>query len=197
MDSQDFFSWKQHADKTKPAVMNFKGTGNKIREAVDHLTLPQPGYHGREINEKVTVEWLSLVENFDDFNRYPWGTQIWETEYRELNKIYTKIEDHESLPALRPTLRMSVSGYSYPFKIWIWETIPALEGIFSRRINENIPRFVRWQQIKKMSAEQVKKIYTQTMENNPPPNLRMRLTREETNSEYYASYVEYVMSYMP
>ncbi|KAI3509103.1 hypothetical protein L1887_24129 [Cichorium endivia] len=64
---------------------------------------------------------------------------------------------------------MSVSGYSYPFKIWIWETIPALDGIFCRRVNENFPRFVRWQQIKKMTADQ---------NNNPPPNLH-RITKHK------------------
>lgn len=49
--------------------------------------------------------------------RYPWGTQIWEHAYTQLKKIYTKIEEHEKLPAPRKAVRMSVSGYSYPFKV--------------------------------------------------------------------------------
>nr|KAJ0193305.1 hypothetical protein LSAT_V11C800396240 [Lactuca sativa] len=67
------------------------------------------------------------------------------------------------------TLKYSVSGFTAPIRIWIYEMIPAVRACgFASRKNKDLPRMKRWSGTKKLKWVDVNKIWSKMQEGQPP-----------------------------
>nr|KAJ0199258.1 hypothetical protein LSAT_V11C600304770 [Lactuca sativa]KAJ0201377.1 hypothetical protein LSAT_V11C600304820 [Lactuca sativa] len=105
---------------------------------------------------------------------------------------WNKIHNYLSLPERGQTLKYSVSGFTAPIRIWIYEMIPAVRACgFASRKNKELPRMKRWSGTKKMKWVDVNKIWSK-MEEGLPPRQNMLPGDGEMTSFYYMSFQEYV-----
>nr|KAJ0191600.1 hypothetical protein LSAT_V11C800437160 [Lactuca sativa] len=141
------------------------------------------GFLGKEKTDKITKEWLWLIENLDDWNSF-----LWHHSYGELRKIFGKIDVYVKANEHKQ-LKYTVSGFSAPFKIWIWEMFPYIRGKFSiRHNNKNIPRITRWGHIRRLTWVEVCDIYNVDKDEMHRPKSGMHVSDNEAATEYYLSY---------
>nr|KAJ0209397.1 hypothetical protein LSAT_V11C400210090 [Lactuca sativa] len=120
------------------------------------------------------------------------GSYLWDFTYVDLEDTWNKIDNYLSLPERRQTLKYSVSGFTAPIRIWIYEMIPAVRacGLVLRK-NKDVPRMKRWSGTKKLKWVDVNKIFSKLQEGQPPRQ-NMLPSDGEITSCYYMSFQEYV-----
>nr|KAJ0189480.1 hypothetical protein LSAT_V11C800433590 [Lactuca sativa] len=104
---------------------------------------------------------------------------------------WNKIDNYLSLSECCQTLKYSVSGFTAPIRIWIYEMIPAVRscGLVLRK-NKDMPRMKRWSGTKKLKWVDVNKIFSKLQ--GQPPRQNMLPSDCEMTSCYYMSFQEYV-----
>nr|KAJ0199831.1 hypothetical protein LSAT_V11C600325140 [Lactuca sativa] len=147
---------------------------------------------GKEVNDRVPQDWFYLAENLDLWNSFAWGSYLWDFTYVDLEDTWNKIHHYLSLPERGQTLKYSVSGFTAPIRIWIYEMIPAVRACgFALRKNKDLPRMKRWSGTKKLKWVDVNKIWSK-MQEGLPPRQNMLPGDGEMTSFYYMSFQEYV-----
>nr|KAJ0190201.1 hypothetical protein LSAT_V11C800424510 [Lactuca sativa] len=112
--------------------------------------------------------------------------------YDDLEDTWNKINNHLSLPERRQTLKYSVSGFTGPIRIWIYEMLPAVRAYgYVLRKNRDMPRIKQWSGTKKLKWVDVNKIFSKIHEGQPPRQ-NMLPSDGEMTSCYYMSFQEYV-----
>nr|KAJ0189887.1 hypothetical protein LSAT_V11C800445100 [Lactuca sativa] len=150
------------------------------------------GFLGKEVNDRVPQDWFFLAENLDLWNSFAWGSYLWDFTYVDLEDTWSKIHHYLSLPQRGQTLKYSVSGFTAPIRIWIYEMILAVRACgFALRKNKDLPRMKRWSGTKKLKWVDVNKIWSK-MQEGLPPRQNMLLGDGEMTSFYYMSFQEYV-----
>nr|KAJ0216327.1 hypothetical protein LSAT_V11C300107230 [Lactuca sativa] len=149
------------------------------------------GFLGKEVNDRVPQDWFYLAENLDLWNSFAWGSYLWDFTYVDLEDTWNKIHHYLSLPKRGQTLKYSVSGFTAPIRIWIYEMIPAVRACgFALRKNKDLPRMKRWSGTKKLKWVDVNKIWSKMQ--GLPPRQNMLPGDGEMTSFYYMSFQEYV-----
>nr|KAJ0210973.1 hypothetical protein LSAT_V11C400225840 [Lactuca sativa] len=122
---------------------------------------------------------------------FAWGSYLWDFTYVDLEDRWNKIDNYLSLPERRQTLKYSVSGFTAPIRIWIYEMIPAVHacGLVLRK-NKDMPRMKRWSGTKKLKWVDMNKIFSKLQ--GQPPRQNMLPSDGEMTSCYYMSFQEYV-----
>nr|KAJ0197811.1 hypothetical protein LSAT_V11C700362120 [Lactuca sativa] len=111
--------------------------------------------------------------------------------YVDLEDTWNKIHNYLSLSERGQTLKYSVSGFTAPIRIWIYEMIPAVRACgFASRKNKDLPRMKRWSGTKKLKWVDVNKIWSKMQ--GLPPRQNMLPGDGEMTSFYYMSFQEYV-----
>nr|KAJ0212832.1 hypothetical protein LSAT_V11C400164320 [Lactuca sativa] len=147
---------------------------------------------GKEVNDRVPQDWFFLAENLDLWNSFAWGSYLWDFTYVDLEDTWNKIHHYLSLSERGQTLKYSVSGFTAPIRIWIYEMIPAVRACgFASRKNKDLPRLKRWSGTKKLKWVDVNKIWSK-MQEGLPPRQNMLPGDGEMTSSYYMSFQEYV-----
>nr|KAJ0218149.1 hypothetical protein LSAT_V11C300132850 [Lactuca sativa] len=123
---------------------------------------------------------------------FVWGSYLWDFTYVDIEDTWNKIDNYLSLSERRQTLKYSVSGFTAPIRIWIYEMIPAVRACgFVLRKNKDMPRMKRWSGTKKLKWVDVNKIWSKIQEGQPPRQ-NMLPGDGEMTSCYYMSFQEYV-----
>nr|KAJ0215277.1 hypothetical protein LSAT_V11C300148050 [Lactuca sativa] len=136
-------------------------------------------------------EEFCLITGFN-FGDFAWGSYLWDFTYVDLEDTWNKIHNYLSLPERGQTLKYSVSGFTAPIRIWIYEMIPAVRACgFASRKNKDLPRMKRWTGTKKLKWVDVNKIWSK-MQEGLPPRQNMLPGDGEMTSFYYMSFQEYV-----
>nr|KAJ0220306.1 hypothetical protein LSAT_V11C200059300 [Lactuca sativa] len=92
---------------------------------------------------------------------FVWGSYLWDFTYVDLKDTWNKIHNYLSLSERGQTLKYSVSGFTAPIRIWIYEMIPAVHACgFASRKNKDLPRMKRWSGTKKLKWVDVNKIWS-------------------------------------
>ncbi|KAL7614258.1 hypothetical protein Lser_V15G09125 [Lactuca serriola] len=84
------------------------------------------GFLGKEVNDRVPQDCFFFAENLDLWNSFAWGSYLWDFTYVDLEDTWNKIHNYLSLSERGQTLKYSVSGFTAPIRIWIYEMIPAV-----------------------------------------------------------------------
>ena len=97
------------------------------------------------------MNYVKLVDNLDEFNRYPWGNVAWNFLHE---KITTFIEKSRS----RDTGKVRLPGFFLPLQIWAFESFPILsEQKICHKVSDTvIPLMLRWKSTFKVSALKLK-----------------------------------------
>nr|KAJ0205931.1 hypothetical protein LSAT_V11C500242790 [Lactuca sativa] len=138
------------------------------------------GFLGKEIND-----W-----NLDVWNR---GSYLWDFTYDDLEDTWNKINKYLSLPERRQTLKYSVSGFTGPIRIWIYEMLPTVRACgFVLRKNRDMPRMKRWSGTKKLKWVDVNKIFSKIQyvygeRKSVPPTVRDQFRRQDEFSSSMSS----------
>jgi len=99
------------------------------------------------------MNYVKLVDNLDEFNRYPWGNVAWNFLHE---KITTFIE--KSRP--RDTNKVRLPGFFLPLQIWAFESFPILsEQKICHKVSDTvIPLMLQWKSTFKVSALKMREI---------------------------------------
>nr|KAJ0212143.1 hypothetical protein LSAT_V11C400192720 [Lactuca sativa] len=82
------------------------------------LYILNQGFLGKEFNDKVTKEFLWVVENLDGCNRFCWGSYLWSKTYTNLPGIFKNFKDHMSKHPTKPYV-YTLLGFVIPLKIYL------------------------------------------------------------------------------
>ncbi|GJY11436.1 hypothetical protein Tco_0379621, partial [Tanacetum coccineum] len=118
---------------------------------------------------------VSLVEDFDCWNDYPWGEYMWLKFYKRTVNV---VADHRAFhldkkkqnPDYYPTYNLY--GFPLAFKIWILESYPNSKKWWSKKDNV-LPRALAWL-------------------NDSNPNLELYATPIEQQTEWFKARIEYI-----
>ncbi|KAL4555492.1 hypothetical protein LXL04_038113 [Taraxacum kok-saghyz] len=86
------------------------------------------GILGKDGCDKVCVEWFLLVDDLQAWDSFPWGSYLFCHAYKCMQECFGKIKKLIQ-SGKKKELRCEVSGYTVPFRIWIWEMLPQLSLI--------------------------------------------------------------------
>ncbi|KAL4581735.1 hypothetical protein LXL04_006263 [Taraxacum kok-saghyz] len=145
------------------------------------------GILGNDKNDKVCVEWFLLVDDPQAWDSFPWRSYLFCHAYKCMQECFGKIKRFIQ-SGKKNGLRYTVSGYTVPFWIWIWEMLPQLSLINAGRVGTSLPRMVQWVQVKKIEWSAISDAFKIKKTNN-----NMRATDEERQQLYYQSYKAYII----
>ncbi|GJY48486.1 phospholipase-like protein [Tanacetum coccineum] len=109
---------------------------------------------GRQCSYYIPNHILTLVEDIDDWNAYPWGEYLWRRLYEKIvnvvpvryNRYYKK--KIETDPNKKATYNLE--GFVWALKIWILETYPN-SNIWWQKDPTKTPCGVAWSKLKTFS----------------------------------------------
>jgi hypothetical protein len=84
---------------------------------------------------------FALVEDFELLEMFPWGKELFEMSIKSLK---------EGLGRRNPHYRLK--GFLVAFQVWIYESIPSLNGPVTNKMGNGFPRIVNWMSDKQPSA---------------------------------------------
>ncbi|KAL8232259.1 hypothetical protein R6Q57_002037 [Mikania cordata] len=90
---------------------------------------------GVETDKRVEKEHLMLVDDFQAWNEFNWGSYLWGRTYPSILDVIMK---KNTEPGKK--LKYSMTGFVWAFKIWIYECFPYLKKVCT--YNEAIPRAI-------------------------------------------------------
>ncbi|KAJ4712634.1 Phospholipase-like protein [Melia azedarach] len=101
--------------------------------------------------------WLmSIVDDLDVFNQYPWGSVSWRYTYRSLSRAlrgqasqYRFKKAEAEADGKTYSTKYNLDGFPLAFQIWIYEVLPSVGREFARCTNQRLPRMLRWMATKK------------------------------------------------
>nr|KAJ0194425.1 hypothetical protein LSAT_V11C800418060 [Lactuca sativa] len=133
-----------------------------------------------------------LCEQFECLEHVFFVYYLWDFTYDDIEDTWNKINKYLSLPERCQTLKYSVSRFTAPIRIWIYEMLPTVRACgFVLRKNRDMPRMKRWSGTKKLKWIDVNKIFSKIQEGQPPRQ-NMLPSDGEMTSCYYMSFQEYV-----
>ncbi|KAD4584579.1 hypothetical protein E3N88_22180 [Mikania micrantha] len=114
-------------------------------------------FMGVETDKHIENDHLLLVDNFEYWNDYNWGSYLWGRTYPSILNVLDK---KVILPNKK--LHYSLTGFVWAFKVWIYECFPYMKTICN--YNEAIPRAIGWEKTKKTHWPTVEFIFQRSAE---------------------------------
>ncbi|XP_071691474.1 uncharacterized protein [Rutidosis leptorrhynchoides] len=99
--------------------------------------------YGGDKGYVVDAYWLELVESMEEWNSYPWGTDIWMHTHMKLKDVIPKNRNKHLKTPKGKKVSYTLGGFIWPFQIWIFEAFPVSLDFFIK--DEGfLPRGVQW-----------------------------------------------------
>ncbi|KAL8231391.1 hypothetical protein R6Q57_001169 [Mikania cordata] len=95
---------------------------------------------GVETDKQIEIEHLLLVDNFDCWNDYNWGSYLWSRTYPSILNVLMK-----KVIVPNKKLQYSLTRFVWAFKIRIYECFPYMKAVC--KYNETIPRAIGWEKV--------------------------------------------------
>ncbi|XP_022899344.1 uncharacterized protein LOC111412647 [Olea europaea var. sylvestris] len=104
-------------------------------------------FNSRDRNVGINSTTLSIVDDLDFFNAYPWGTVCFQLLIKSLLRGWGRKAD---MVKVNDCDRMTYTLYGFPLavQIWTYEAIPELGARFSSKTCDDVPRMLRWSGMK-------------------------------------------------
>ncbi|GKC17546.1 phospholipase-like protein [Tanacetum coccineum] len=108
-------------------------------------------FMGKEDRNCIPRHLVSLVEDFDCWNDYPWGEYMWVKFYKRTVNVAADhrafhLDKKKQNPDYYPTYNLY--GFPLAFKIWILESYPNSKKWWSKKDNV-LPRALAWSNVTK------------------------------------------------
>ncbi|KAL4559022.1 hypothetical protein LXL04_031154 [Taraxacum kok-saghyz] len=166
---------------TPEAEVTVSQLGQLLQKALDMLDIQDvdvvhlgllyilcKGILGKDGCDKVCVEWFLLVDDLQAWDMYAGLLQyfiIKRHRYKFMQECFGKIKNLTQSGKKKDEMRYTVSGYTVPFRIWIWEMLPQLSLINAARMGTSLPMMVQWRQLKKIEWPAICKAFTEKKDN--------------------------------
>ncbi|KAJ4727543.1 Phospholipase-like protein [Melia azedarach] len=144
--------------------------------------------------------WLmGLVDNLDEFNKYPWGSVCWRYTYRSLSRALRGQVGHYRVKLTEAKAKgksysstYNLDGFPVAFQIWIYEVLPTVGRQFARCTNQRLPRMLRWMAATKNIRDGM--LRTHVLSPSTPLIVRQQIdpTEEERMQPYYLQVVRFL-----
>ncbi|GJZ02784.1 hypothetical protein Tco_0520745 [Tanacetum coccineum] len=147
-------------------------------------------FMGKEDRNCIPRHLVSLVEDFDCWNMYPWGEYMWVKFYqRTVNVVADHRAFHLDKKKQNPDYYPTYNLYGFPlaFKIWILESYPNSRKWWSKKDNV-LPRALAWSNVTKFG----KNDYNGLLRPDSNPNLELYATPVEQQTEWFKASIEYI-----
>ncbi|GJW42339.1 phospholipase-like protein [Tanacetum coccineum] len=147
-------------------------------------------FMGKEDRNCIPRHLVSLVEDFDCWNMYPWGEYMWVKFYqRTVNVAAKHREFHLVKKKQNPNYYPTYNLYGFPlsFKIWILETYPNSRKWWSKKDNV-LPRALAWSNVAKFG----KNDYNGLLGPDSNPKLKLYPTPLEQQTEWFKASIEFI-----
>ncbi|GJV13288.1 phospholipase-like protein [Tanacetum coccineum] len=139
---------------------------------------------GQEPKNNVPKWWLSLVDDINMWEKYPWGSYIWPKLYRQLKdanpkrweRFYASLRGHIRRPA-----KYTLSGFTWAFKTWILEAYKERALNYYTHVDRH-PRAVAW-----VNGETFYRSYLEPFFEGAEPIRRLRADAFEAKAEWWVS----------
>ncbi|XP_022884480.1 uncharacterized protein LOC111401131 isoform X1 [Olea europaea var. sylvestris] len=94
-------------------------------------------FNSRDRNVGIHPTTLSIVDNLDFFNAYPWGTLCFQLLIKSLLRVWGRKTD---MAKVNNCHRMTYTLYGFPLavQIWAYEAIPELGARFSSKTCDDV-----------------------------------------------------------
>ncbi|GJZ20873.1 phospholipase-like protein [Tanacetum coccineum] len=147
-------------------------------------------FMGKEDRNCIPRHLVSLVEDFDCWNDYPWGEYMWVKFYKRTVNVAAKhrafhLDKKKQNPDYYPTYNLY--GFPLAFKIWILESYPNSRKWWSKKDNV-LPRALAWSNVTKFG----KNDYNGLLGPDSNPNLELYATPVEQQTEWFKASIEYI-----
>ncbi|KAL5761043.1 hypothetical protein ACOSQ2_019881 [Xanthoceras sorbifolium] len=105
---------------------------------------------GKDLRTKVEYWAMKLVDNLEEFNRFPWGSFVYSRTFNSLStcckgrdqKFMEKAQKDPSHTAEK----INLYGFVYAFQVWAIEAIPLYsDKKFATRVSRTTPRILNWE----------------------------------------------------
>nr|GEW82034.1 putative copia-type protein [Tanacetum cinerariifolium] len=118
-------------------------------------------FMGKEDMNCIPRHLVTLVEDLDAWNDYPWGEYMWEKIYeRTVNIVGEHRQHHLDEKKKNPNYNATnnLYGFAWAFKIWILESYPKSKQWWSKKDNV-IPRCLAWTNIRKFDKSHYNRLF--------------------------------------
>ncbi|GJU39632.1 transposase, MuDR, MULE transposase domain protein [Tanacetum coccineum] len=139
---------------------------------------------GQEPKNNVPKWWLSLVDDINMWEKYPWGSYIWPKLYRQLKDANPKRWErfYASLRGrIRRPAKYTLSGFTWAFKTWILEAYKERALNYYTHVDRH-PRAVAW-----VNGETFYRSYLEPFFEGAEPIRRLRADAFEAKAEWWVS----------
>ncbi|GJT63928.1 phospholipase-like protein [Tanacetum coccineum] len=139
---------------------------------------------GQEPKNNVPKWWLSLVNDINMWEKYPWGSYKWPKLYRQLKDANPKRWErfYASLRGrIRRPAKYTLSGFTWAFKTWILEAYKERALNYYTHVDRH-PRAVAW-----VNGETFYRSYLEPFFEGAEPIRRLRADAFEAKAEWWVS----------
>ncbi|KAD6119412.1 hypothetical protein E3N88_10683 [Mikania micrantha] len=141
-------------------------------------------FEGCQVTKKLDARLLNLVNDFEEWNRFPWGNYFWDNTFPHLHNLFERMPNGENK---KKKIYYSINGFSW---MWILEVLPVCQ-IYTTSYKLTIPRSHSWGTGGVISWVKAKNIFHSSLKpcNKPKPVIPNEL---EVNCEWWIRSVEYL-----
>ncbi|KAK1569217.1 hypothetical protein Q3G72_033924 [Acer saccharum] len=107
---------------------------------------------GREKKSPIDKEHIPLVDDIEEFNKYPWGRDCFERTMKSLQEA-VRVQKNHNYKAY------DLKGFAYAFQVWAYEVIPTLGHRCACRIGLGLACIVNWSSVGSPSYKKVQGIF--------------------------------------
>ncbi|GJZ37255.1 hypothetical protein Tco_0583446 [Tanacetum coccineum] len=147
-------------------------------------------FMGQEDMNCIPKHIVSLVEDLDVWNDYPWGEYMWDKFYKRTINVVARHRDHhlaEKKKNLNFNATYNLYDFAWAFKIWILETYPNSKIWWSK--NENVlPRGLAWTKISKFEKSDYNRLFRPVS----IPNVDLYSTPAEQREPWFIASIPFI-----
>ncbi|KAK1432052.1 hypothetical protein QVD17_08941 [Tagetes erecta] len=133
---------------------------------------------GVENTKKIEPLHMFLVNDFDDWNRFNWGSYFWSRTVKSLTDTVFK-------RAAKPPKgwMYSLTGFVWPFKLWVYEILPYFATLTKREVA--IPRALGWSENNILLWPSILKILVQSFKSGSAFSPRRLFPTDDERNEVW------------
>ncbi|KAK9190457.1 hypothetical protein WN943_019062 [Citrus x changshan-huyou] len=130
-------------------------------DGLEDIPPPKAVFLGKDSKTKVQAEHVRHMDNFEDFNSYPWGRVCFMKNLKSLKKtLVDRVRIHKKKIIEDPKHKneaYTLAGFPMVFQIWAYEAMPDFLGEFAVHNKNRIPRILNWTTLRNVQYDDLLK----------------------------------------
>ncbi|GJZ18781.1 hypothetical protein Tco_0555371 [Tanacetum coccineum] len=147
-------------------------------------------FMGKEDKNCIPMHIVSLVEDLDAWNDYPWGEYLWDKFYKRIVNVVALHRDHH-LVEMKKNLNFNATynlyGFVWAFKIWILESYPNSKIWWFKKENV-LPHGLAWTKISKFEKSHYNRLFGPVS----IPNVDLYSTPAEKREAWFIASIPFI-----